>query len=225
MIEYPPISAKDQSKLHQFGKKASPGMFLVFALVAGWNLEGEILVADIEELGKSDASEIHAWRPNAKRVLTSKKGENFHIPMADGTANLLGRDHEIRESTLRQYDPVGSKDLSEELQRNSEEPQPAETKEDAEARNDFWSIEGDVIYRHHTEPRVHFHVPKEESFTIPWKSIDVTKTTHTSLDVLQEKRINDYWNVDGDRTLSDSWTGFTKFTLLNEKPPPGFFVV
>ena len=25
-----------------------------------------------------------------------------------------------------------------------------------------------------------------------------------------------------DRTLSDSWTGFKKFTLLNEKPPPGY---
>ena len=42
--------------------------------------------------------------------------------------------------------------------------QPTETQDDAEARNDFWSIEADFIYRHHTEPRVHFHVPKEESF-------------------------------------------------------------
>ena len=71
------------------------------------------------------------------------------------------------ESTLRQYKPVGSEDLSEGLQRNSDEPQPAETKEDAEARNDLKSIEGDFIYRHHVEPRVHLHVPKEESFPIP----------------------------------------------------------
>ena len=27
--------------------------------------------------------------------------------------------------------------------------------------HDFWSIEGDFIYRHHIEPRVHLHVPKE----------------------------------------------------------------
>ena len=33
-----------------------------------------IMVADIEELGKLDASEIHARRPNAKEVVTSKKG-------------------------------------------------------------------------------------------------------------------------------------------------------
>ena len=36
-----------------------------------------IMVADIEELGKLDASEIHARRPNAKEVLTSKKGVNI----------------------------------------------------------------------------------------------------------------------------------------------------
>ena len=52
--------------------------------------------------------------------------------------------------------------------------------------------------------------------------MDVTRTTHTNLDVLLEKRIDDYWNVDGGRTLSDSWTGFTKFTLLKEKRPTGY---
>ena len=38
------------------------------------------------------------------------------------------------------------------------------------------------------------------------------------MDVKQEKRIDDYWNIDGSRDLSDSWTGFTQFTLLEEKP-------
>ena len=36
---------------------------------------------------------------------------------------------------------------------------------------------------------------------------------------MQESRIDDYWNIDGSRDLSDSWTGFTQFTLLSEKPP------
>ena len=38
---------------------------------------------------------------------------------------------------------------------------------------------------------------REESFPIPLKYIDVTRTTHTNLDVKQEKRIDDYWNIDG----------------------------
>ena len=48
------------------------------------------------------------------------------------------------------------------------------------------------------------------------------RTTDTSLDVMLEKNIEDFWNVDGDRELSDTWTGYTRFTFLSEKPPDGF---
>ena len=37
-------------------------------------------------------------------------------------------------------------------------------------------------------------------------------------------RIDDYWNIDGSRDLSDPWTGFTQFILLEEKPPDGHMV-
>ena len=39
-VEYYTISAKDQSRIHQFGKKVLPGLFLGYALYAGENLEG-----------------------------------------------------------------------------------------------------------------------------------------------------------------------------------------
>ena len=39
---------------------------------------------------------------------------------------------------------------------------------------------------------------------------------------MQKSRIDDYGNIDGSRDLSDSWTGFTQFTLLEEKPPDGY---
>ena len=38
---------------------------------------------------------------------------------------------------------------------------------------------------------------------------------------MQESRIDDYWNIDGSRDLSDSWTSFTQFTVLDEKLPDG----
>ena len=63
---------------------------------------------------------------------------------------------------------------------------------------------------------------KNHSFPIPLKYIDVSRTTRTSLDVMQERRIDDYWNIDGSRDLSDSWTGFTQFTQLQEKLPDGY---
>ena len=36
---------------------------------------------------------------------------------------------------------------------------------------------------------------------------------------MQERRIDDYWNIDGSRELSHCWTGFTQFNLLEEKTP------
>ena len=79
------------------------------------------MVADIEELEISDASEVHARRLNAKEVIMPKRGEHLIFPIADGTAKLCGRDHGVRETTPRREQPVRSEDLREELQRNSEE--------------------------------------------------------------------------------------------------------
>ena len=117
--------------------------------------------------------------------------------------------------------PLRSEGLSGELQGERGESQPTESTDEAEARADFWSIQGDFIYRHHNGPRVQLLVPKEETFPSPLKHVDVTRSTHTDLDVLQEKRIDDDWNVDSNRSLSGSWKGFTKFTLLKAKPPKG----
>ena len=72
----------------------------------------------------------------------------------------------IRESiTLRQDQPVMSPDLRKELQENSERFQPTETHDDAVARNYFWSIEGDFIYRRHT--RTSSSLPRAERRIIP----------------------------------------------------------
>ena len=49
----------------------------------------------------------------------------------------------------------------------------------------------------------------------------MTRATYTNLDVLQEKRIDDCWNVGANRSSSDSSKGFRKFTVLSEKPRKG----
>ena len=78
--------------------------------------------------------------------------------------NCQGRDCEFREPTPRREPTARSEDFSRELQGESGESQPTESKDDAEARRDFWSIQGDLIHRHHSEPRVQLYVPKEETF-------------------------------------------------------------
>ena len=133
--------------------------------------------------------------------------------MAEGTVKISGGDRRLRPSTSIRDRPERGEE--QEILRGESgglsfsSPQLADsTGDDAEAKNVFWSISGNFIYRHHVEPRVKLYMPKEESFPIPLKYIDVTRITHTSLDVLMEKHIEDYWNVDEDRKLSDAWTGF-----------------
>ena len=223
LVEYHPITAKDQSRIHQFGKKVLPGLFLGYALYAGGIWKGDVLIADLEELETMDASEIYSKRLNAKEVIFPQKGE-FIFPIADGRIKTPGEDQALRQSTLIRPRPnrgEGHIDFLGESEGSF--PQPDDSFPVAgEAMHDFWSMSGSFIYRHHVEPRVELYSPKEESFPIPLKYIDVTRTTHTNLDVKQEKRIEDYWNIDGSRDLSDSWTGFTQFTLLDEKPPDGY---
>ena len=170
-----------------------------------------------------DASEIYSKRLNAKEVIFHKEKGEFIFPIAGGRIKTLGGDQDLRTSTLVRHRPLQVESNIDFLgESEGSLPQHQDSLPDAgEARNDFWSMSGNFIYRHHVEPRVKLYSPREESFPIPLKYIDVSRTTHTNLDVQQEKRIDDYWNIDGSRDLSDSWTGFTQFTLLEEKPPEG----
>ena len=135
---------------------------------------------------------------------------------------ISGGDQELRTSTLVRHRPIQGEGHIDFLgESEGSLPQPHDSLPDAgEAMNDFRSMSGSFIYHHHVEPRVKLYSPREESFPIPLKYID-TRTTHTNLDVKQEKRIDYYWNINGSRDLSDPWTGFTQFTLLDEKAPDG----
>ena len=86
------------------------------------------------------------------------------------------RDHPIRGEGQRDF--LGESE-------DSPSPLPQDSYPDAcEAINDFWSMSGNFIYRHHVEPRVKLYSPREESFPVPLKNIDVSRTTQTNLDVM-----------------------------------------
>ena len=67
LVEYHPITAKDQSRIHQFGKKVLPRLFLGYALYEGGIWKGDVLVADLEELETMNASEIYSKDSMRKR--------------------------------------------------------------------------------------------------------------------------------------------------------------
>ena len=183
-----------------------------------------VLIADLEELETKDASEIYSKRLNAKEVIFSQTRRIYFSNRRWTNQNTLRRSgtENIHLDTAASKSKRGSRWLSWRIRRVFS--------------TTSWLISGcrwsDERFLVHVGK---LHIPpsrwtqsrtllaeREESFPIPLKYIDVTRTTHTNLDLKLEKRIDDYWNIDGSRDLSDPWTGFTQFTLSDEKPPDGY---
>ena len=145
-----------------------------------------------------DASEIYSKRLNAKGVIFHQRKGEFICPIADGRIKTLGGDQDLRTSTLVRHRPIQGESNIDFLGESEGSLPPSQDSfpDASEAINDFWSMSGNFIFRHHVEPRVKNYSPREESFPIPLKYIDVSRTTHTNLDVKQEKRFDDYWNID-----------------------------
>ena len=58
---------------------------------------------------------------------------------------------------------------------------------------------------------------REESFKDYYHTQTFIRKQKTSIDVLQEREgIDVYWNVEWQRSLSDSWIGVTRFTMLKQ---------
>ena len=130
-----------------------------------------------------------------KKVLTPMNGEKFFFLVADGTVKIFGGDQDLRTYTLIQDSPDRGEEqgnLMGESDGSSSTPFQDSSLYDGEARDDFWSIPGNFIYRRHVEPSVKLYVPREA-----------------------RRKLERQW----DRDLSDTWTRFTRLTILDEKPP------
>ena len=174
LVDYHPKTAKDQSRIHQFGKEVVPGLFPGYAPYAGRSWKGDVLVADVEELETMDASDIYSERLNAKKVINPKNMEIFTSPAADGRNTLSGNNQELRISTF----DAGTSDsrrrsrrFSWRIRRVSLPPLHDSFPASGEAMNDFWSMPGTFIFRHHVEPRVKLHSPWKEWFLVPLKTL------------------------------------------------------
>ena len=171
-------------------------------------------------VGNDGHSRNLLWKTQCERSNISKRKWNIHIPSRRWT-----HQHPRRRSGPENTHLDTSSNSRRKSRRFSWRTRRVSSTTSwltsGEAKKYFWSMSGSFIYCHHVEPRVKLYSPREESFPVPLKYIDVSRTTHTNLDVKQEKRIDDYWNIDGSRDLSGSWTGFTQSTLSSEKPPEG----
>ena len=108
--------------------------------------------------------------------ITQRKREHI-FPIADGRIKTPGGDQELRTSTLIRPRPIqGESNIDFLGESEGSLPPPHDSLPVAgEAMNDFWSMSWSFIYRHHVEPRVKLYSPREESFPIPLKYIDVSR--------------------------------------------------
>ena len=91
LVEYHPITAKDQSRIHQFGKKVLPGLFLGYALYVGIIWNGDVLVADLEELETMDASAIYSKKTQCERGDNSQRKKEIYFSNRRWTNQNLWR--------------------------------------------------------------------------------------------------------------------------------------
>ena len=93
---------------------------------------------------------------------------------------LREADGPMKRAVLRPAMRDGWKGVRPRVRLESRSGEPARSPKNTSA------MSGNFIYRHHVEPRVKLYSSREESFPIPLKHIDVSRTTHTNLDVKQE---------------------------------------
>ena len=196
-----------------------------------WNVP-RICIHRGEEFGKEISGRRHSGigkhgrvrnllsKNQCKKSIDATKGEDFIFPVADGTAKLSGRDHECREPALSAEQPVEVKISVENFKANRKgfnrqkqkmTLKPGKTSGRSKVTSSIvitLNLEFNSVCRKKKHSQFHWN-------TLMWPGLLVLK----NLDVLQEKRVDDHWNVDANRSLSDSWKGFTKFTLLKEKSP------
>ena len=220
LVKYHPITAKDQSRIHQFGKKVLPGIFLGYELIVGGSWKGNILTADLEYLEKLDASDFYPPRINAKEVLISQK-------MTNSYSQLQMVQQNCQEETTNSEYPLQSGNHREEWRtrwRNSRRIGRVST-----SRSNRWrwslpisgrsKVTSSVVVTMNPEFNSMCREKKHSLFhwntlmlqgplTLIWTS---RKKRNVSMIIGMSIRT---------RRLSDTWKGFTKFTLLRRKSLP-----
>ena len=173
---------------------------------------------------------------------------DYCSPVAEGDLCLPG---DSKESLVRRIghevyyknkpkpsEKEGQADPDEAPHENDDEDQqppatPADVRpEQPPSAKDYWTLQGDMLIRHHRRQRLKLFIPDDQNMPIPLRYVDVIRNTETSLESPSEKNVMDYWNVTSenlagdpmpaDRRLSEPWTGRTIFHLLRQPLPDGW---
>ena len=230
-------SPEEKKRVHKFGDKTLPGIFLYYTQHKGGNWDRSYVIID-EEL-MLNASSLHEVEPKRYQdVLPPEPTVVF--PVARGEVveppSDVRRSRQSRRRPIWPDDDAGGAEGEPHNERSSSsdagprdrtKPHASEADPPADpADPDYWTIQGDMLIRHHVRERTQLYQPSElDGCPIPLKYLDVMREIKTNSDVADEALIRDIWDpkVTDERTLFQPWTGVTRFDILREKPPKGYY--
>ena len=239
-MHYLPTAKREKSDVKKFEPRTREGIFAGYYLPSGGKWHGDYLVFDAQvcrndalvgpvyahrtrEVVMPDgaimfpAREIPGWlrSPEDRHVADSPVGDDqLDSGLARGPEDMPGRDDD--DDAVR-----GDLDRSIADDRAAHDPGTGGQPEAGDLV-DEWVDQGTDLVRIHRRPRKTLFVPTdcEDLPPVPIAHIDVLRTTATSLDTEDEKRIVDTWCGDpsDSRELSDEWTGETRFQKVFRLP-------
>ena len=169
LVEYHPIIKKKPIKNSSIWKESFTWIVPRIRSVRGENLEG--WRADRRLWGVGDDGRVGNLieKSQCERVDISQRKRKIYFHIADERIKILGGDQDLRTSILVRPRPTQRRCNIDVLGKSARSLPPLHDSfpEVSEAMNDFRSMSGNFIYRHHVEPRVKLNSPKKESFIIP----------------------------------------------------------
>ena len=188
IVEYQPISVKDQSRLHQSGAKSLAWYISRLCIIRGRSLE------------RRHYGHRH-WILGGDGRIRTPRPDNIHInPGASGPRRRRNSSRKIRWN-------IFSNPTSRRL-------------------NAGWWGSGKWLLDYYTT--IHLSSSRgmqSQTVRADWRiisySIELRLRYQNNIYITRRivgEKIEDHWNVDGKRELSDTWTGFTRFILFNERP-------
>ena len=178
---------REQSRLHQYGKKVLPGIFLGFALVAERTWKGDMLIADLDELENGAHQKFILEESKRKEYGYLIKRRWIHIPGSRWYSKIVrkrlriprthpgaGKNRKEWKSQWRTSRRIGRVSTKMTLKPVQTSGRSKVTSSIVIAMNEWTHWRCPVEW---VEPRVQLYVPKEETFPFPLKYNDVTRST------------------------------------------------
>ena len=221
LLHWLSITAKDQSKIHQFGKNVLPGLFLGYALyVEGWHngcrhwgVGNDGRIGNLLEKTQCERGDIS---PKRRIYFSNRRWANQNPWRRSGIENIhldTGPPNSRRRSKrfswrIRRVSTFTTSRLISGCRWSKKWFLVHVRKLHFPPSRWTWSLTLLAGEKNHS--LFHWNTLTSPELHIPtWMLCKIAAATITG-------------TSDGPRDLSDPWTGFTQFTLLEEKPPNGF---